>query len=84
MIAAIHWEALRLWLKGLRLHTNPGAPLAPVTIVKSEDSCDDSQTPFEHYPPSRANGTVCKFAIAGTETERMAAQPASTVDLPGW
>jgi uncharacterized protein len=38
VIVAIHWEALCLWLKGLRIRPNPGAPIAPVTIVKSEDS----------------------------------------------
>jgi len=26
VIAAIHWEALRLWLKGLRSHRRPAAP----------------------------------------------------------
>jgi DUF1365 family protein len=32
-IAAIHWHALRLWLKGVRMHRRPAAPAAPVTIV---------------------------------------------------
>lgn len=33
VIAGIHWDALKLWLKGVRLHPRPVAP-APVTIVR--------------------------------------------------
>jgi DUF1365 family protein len=33
VIGGIHWEALRLWIKGLRLHPRPPAPARPVTIV---------------------------------------------------
>jgi len=39
VIAAIHWEALKLWIKGLRLHARPqptprlAAPGAPVTPI---------------------------------------------------
>lgn len=33
VVAGIHWEALRLWRKGLRLRPRPPAPPAPVTIV---------------------------------------------------
>ncbi len=33
VIAAIHWEALRLWLKGVRLRRRPAPPERPVTIV---------------------------------------------------
>jgi DUF1365 family protein len=33
VIAGIHWEALRLLLKGLRIHTHPNAPTVPVSIV---------------------------------------------------
>ncbi len=35
VVAAIHWEALLLWAKGLRFHSHPGAPREPVTIVKT-------------------------------------------------
>jgi len=35
VIVAIHWEAMWLWLKGLRPHANPGAPPSDVTIIKS-------------------------------------------------
>ncbi|KQP18351.1 DUF1365 domain-containing protein [Pseudorhodoferax sp. Leaf267] len=40
VVAAIHWEALRLWLKGARLHPHPPAPIQGVTLVAKE-----SQTP---------------------------------------
>jgi len=33
VIGGIHWEALRLWRKGLRPHPKPAAPADPVSIV---------------------------------------------------
>ncbi len=33
VVAAIHWEAARLWLKGVRLQPRPAPPDRPVTIV---------------------------------------------------
>jgi len=33
VIAAIHWQALRLWLKGARLQPRPPAPSEEVTLV---------------------------------------------------
>ena len=33
VVAAIHWEAVRLWLKGVRLQPRPAPPDRPVTIV---------------------------------------------------
>ena len=33
VIGGIHWEALRLWTKGVRLHTHPPAPRHAVSIV---------------------------------------------------
>ncbi|MFT9090121.1 MAG: DUF1365 domain-containing protein [Gluconacetobacter sp.] len=35
VFAAIHWEALRMWLKGFRLRPCPPAPAAPVTIGRN-------------------------------------------------
>ncbi|WP_431261685.1 DUF1365 domain-containing protein [Roseateles chitinivorans] len=35
VVVGIHWEALRLWLKGARLHQRPAAPQHPMTIVRS-------------------------------------------------
>jgi len=32
VIAGIHWEALKLWRKGLRLHHRPPPPAHPVTL----------------------------------------------------
>ncbi|WP_256354581.1 MULTISPECIES: DUF1365 domain-containing protein [unclassified Variovorax] len=34
VMAAIHWEALRLWFKGVRPHRHPPAPARAVTIVE--------------------------------------------------
>ncbi len=33
VIAAIHWEAFRLWIKGVRSHPRPAAPERPVSVV---------------------------------------------------
>jgi DUF1365 family protein len=33
VIGGIHWEALRLWRKGLRLYAKPPAPEQPVSVV---------------------------------------------------
>lgn len=35
VIAAIHWEALTLWRKGIGLRPRPAPPARPVTIVRS-------------------------------------------------
>jgi len=33
VIGGIHWEASRLWIKGMRLRARPPAPERPVSIV---------------------------------------------------
>ena len=33
VMAGIHWEALRLWLKGVKLHNRPPPPDHSVTVV---------------------------------------------------
>ena len=38
VVAAIHWEALQLWLKGAPFRRCPPAPAQPVTIVASPES----------------------------------------------
>ncbi len=38
VVAGIHWEALRLWIKGVSLHPRPAPPVRPVTIIKAKDS----------------------------------------------
>lgn len=38
VVAAIHWEALRLWIKGARFRACPPAPGQPVSIVASKDA----------------------------------------------
>ena len=35
VVAGIHWEALILWLKGMKLRQRPAAPSAPVSFVSS-------------------------------------------------
>ena len=35
IIGAIHWQALRLWLKGARLQPRPPAPAQEVTLINS-------------------------------------------------
>lgn len=42
VIGAIHWEALKLWLKGARLHPRPPAPAQSVTLVP--------RLPSDHHP----------------------------------
>jgi DUF1365 family protein len=37
VVSAIHWEALRLWTKGVRLHPRPPAPSEAMTIIKSKN-----------------------------------------------
>jgi DUF1365 family protein len=38
VVAAIHWEALRLLVKGVRLRARPASPVHPVTVIKPQDS----------------------------------------------
>lgn len=38
VIVAIHWEALRLLVKGVRLQARPASPARPATLVKPLDS----------------------------------------------
>ena len=40
VVAAIRWEALKLWLKGVRLHGRPAPPATPVTITPSAKARD--------------------------------------------
>jgi len=36
VVAAIHWHALRMWLKGFALKPRPAKPAWPVTTVRAE------------------------------------------------
>jgi uncharacterized protein len=36
VVGAIHWHALRLWLKGMRLRTRPNPPPVAVTVVDAK------------------------------------------------
>ena len=33
VVGGIHWEALKIWLKGVRLRERPAAPNKPVTLA---------------------------------------------------
>ena len=48
VMVAIHWHALRLWLKGATLHTKPRQPAEDVTL----------QPPPVHRPDSAANRPI--------------------------
>ncbi len=39
VVAAIHWEGLKLWLKGTGLRPRPAAPVEPVSIPRPETEC---------------------------------------------
>ena len=41
VIAAIHWEALRLWMKGLRLRRRPAPPKKMSTIITANPSASE-------------------------------------------
>jgi len=41
VIAAIHWEAIRLWAKGIRLHRRPSPPVHTVTVVTTNSAILD-------------------------------------------
>ena len=35
VVGGILWEALRLWCKGIAVHTRPAAPENPVTVIST-------------------------------------------------
>ncbi|MDM0068757.1 DUF1365 family protein [Variovorax sp. J31P207] len=37
VVAGIHWEAAKLFMRGLRLHARPAPPATPVSITKARD-----------------------------------------------
>jgi uncharacterized protein len=51
VIGGIHWEALRLWCKGLRHYARPRAPERPVSIVSRMD--DDQPVSIDTSLPTR-------------------------------
>jgi DUF1365 family protein len=38
VIGGIHWEALKIWLKGVRLHPRPSPPERPATVAPRLES----------------------------------------------
>jgi DUF1365 family protein len=60
IVGAIHWEALRLWLKGVRLVPRPNAvPANPVNTVLATGGCNDysgtALSPVGREPGSQEN-----------------------------
>jgi DUF1365 family protein len=51
VVVGIHWEALRLWLKGAKLHERPAAPRHPMTVVRSGGSIRPDPTRPEPTRP---------------------------------
>lgn len=45
VILAIHWQALRLWLKGARFHRRPAPPAVAVSIVRPDAVPDARPAP---------------------------------------
>mgnify|MGYP003575293964 CR=1 FL=1 len=43
VVAAIYWQALRLWLKGARYHAKPERRARPTTIARPEEHVADAQ-----------------------------------------
>jgi DUF1365 family protein len=41
VIVAIHWEALRLWMKGIRLHRRPSPPKQAATVIVAPPAISD-------------------------------------------
>jgi hypothetical protein len=37
VVAGIHWEAAKLWVRGVRLHPRPAPPATPVSITQARD-----------------------------------------------
>lgn len=37
VLAAIHWEALKLFVRGLRIQPRPAPPVSPITIVQTQE-----------------------------------------------
>jgi DUF1365 family protein len=59
VIGGIHWEALRLWIKGVRLHRRPAAPAHAVSIAMAAHS----GTIWELADPARPE--VARATCAG-------------------
>ncbi|WP_067270940.1 DUF1365 domain-containing protein [Mitsuaria sp. 7] len=51
VVVGIHWEALRLWLKGAKLQQRPAAPDHPMTIVRAGGSTRAEAPRPESMPP---------------------------------
>ena len=67
VVAAIHWEAARLALKGLRLLPRPTAPARAVTVARSEG---ESPAGGDADVGWRAGGVMVQFLPSSPERQR--------------
>jgi len=80
VIAGIHWEALRLWLKGARLHQRPPAHEDTLTVVRSSSAtapatATATATATAAAKPTPTATATVKAAVAATATESIQASP---------
>lgn len=43
VVGGIHWEALKIWLKGVRFRRHPGPPASSLSTVKSSENSKESE-----------------------------------------
>jgi uncharacterized protein len=54
VVAAIHWEALRLWLKGAKFRSTPEGAAPPISALSSSAHAPDSSDDKQRAPHSNA------------------------------
>ena len=69
IIAAIHWEALRLWLKGLKLVPRPGSPEPKTRFAAADPDAYMSNSP-------RRNGSMVDGGLSDAGAGRFVAKGA--------
>jgi DUF1365 family protein len=53
VVGGIHWEALKIWLKGVRLKPRPPAPKNPVSLVRSTRNSSPTNSKVKLHEPAR-------------------------------
>ena len=64
VIAGIHYEALLIWLKGVRLHVRPPPPDRPVTVVASK-TAKRKAFHVRSDVPRHTGSFACRAALPG-------------------
>ncbi|NEI72602.1 DUF1365 family protein [Rhizobium lusitanum] len=53
VVGGIHWEALKIWLKGMRLRARPAPPKEPVSFVRpSSTKGEESRSKVDAHEPA--------------------------------